>query len=95
MKLPLSAVAGSLLILLGAFTLWHPVFHGSPNRQTIQLEDRQATVETHRVISVPRYLSGLLIAAGALLALSAWLPEPEARPRRQDDRGGSHRGPTH
>jgi hypothetical protein len=93
MKLPPSAIAGTLLILLGAFTLWHPVFHGPATRQTIELADRQTTVETHRVVSIPHYLSGLVIAAGALLAFSAWLPEAEAHPRRNSARGGSRRGP--
>jgi hypothetical protein len=92
MKLRPAAIAGILLILLGVFALWHPVFHGRSTQQTIEVDNQPTILETQRVFSIPRYLSVLVIVTGALFVLDAFLPENEARRRRKGPTGGSRRG---
>ncbi len=87
MKLRAFTVTGALAIGLGLLALLHPEFKGPVNKQQVELGDTTTTVETQRVFRVPRYLSGILIVAGALLVAGAQMPGPEDEGRKKRSSG--------
>jgi hypothetical protein len=83
MKQPGFTIVGVLAVLLGAVALVHPQFTRKVGERQVDLGDKKAIVETERVFRMPRYLSGILVVAGALLVLAAQMPGPEGEKRKK------------
>ena len=64
MKHPM-APAGILFIALGIAALIHPRLVMPAKRSERQESNQRVLIETRRIVTVPWYLSGLLILAGA------------------------------
>jgi hypothetical protein len=65
----LKMIAGIVLILLGAFALYH---HGIPytkKENVLQIGDLKAQVETKETYEIHPAISGLVLAGGVLLVV--------------------------
>jgi hypothetical protein len=80
MKIKPALLAGVLLVLGGIFTLVHPHFSRVVQRDSVTVGSMHSIIETTRIITVPRYLSAMLIFAGAILAFLSRI-SPSGPPR--------------
>ncbi|MGH9692170.1 MAG: hypothetical protein ACRD4C_14025 [Candidatus Acidiferrales bacterium] len=58
-------VSGIVLILLGIGALIRPNIEMPAKREEVHIQQQRVLIETRRIVSVPRLLSGLLILGGA------------------------------
>jgi hypothetical protein len=82
MKIQPVMIFGALLILLGIAGLIHPRIM-LPKQRDTTVATPGTIVTTQRIITVPWYLSGLLILAGAAYIFSATPKGTPRPPRRQ------------
>jgi len=61
--------AGVLVILLGIYAMARPNLLLPAKRETLQIAGQKVVMETRRVVTIPRPLSGLFIVCGGGLIL--------------------------
>jgi len=61
--------AGVLLIVLGIYAIRRPNLLMPAKRETLQIAGQKVVMETRRVVTIPRPLSGLVIVSGGGLIL--------------------------
>ncbi len=71
MRSTLFVIVGLVLVLLGIGALIHPNLPMPAKRQDLEIHGQHVKIETRRIVSLPRPLSGLVVVCGiGLLLLS-------------------------
>lgn len=82
MKFRINVFVGYILLIIGIGMMFHPTFHRGVNNAQVQVGDQEATVHTEEVITMPRWMSFLVIVGGGLLILMGsprQMPQPRCR----------------
>jgi hypothetical protein len=77
----MNVFAGYIILLIGIGTMFHPTIRRGVSSQQVRVGDQQTTVQTEEVISIPRWVSFLVIVGGGLLVLTG-RPRPTPQRRR-------------
>jgi hypothetical protein len=64
MKITLHAVFGVLFLVLGVVALIHPNFALPGKKNEVMIADQKVVIETRRIISIPRFASGIEVVLG-------------------------------
>jgi hypothetical protein len=84
-KFRINVFVGYIILLIGIGMMFHPTFQRGVNNAQVQVGDQEATVHTEEVITMPRWVSFLVIVGGGLLILmgSPRLAQPPSERRRR------------
>jgi hypothetical protein len=64
MKITLHAAFGVLFLVLGVLALIHPTFALPGKKTELMIGDQKVLNETRRIISIPRFASGIEVVLG-------------------------------
>jgi hypothetical protein len=79
----MNVFVGYVALLIGIGLMFHPTIRRGVSSAQVQVGDQQTTVHTEEVLTIPRWLSFLVIVGGGLLILtgSPRLAPPRSRRR--------------
>ena len=69
MKAKIFATAGAVVILLGVAGLAHPNIPMPAKTEELQIRGQKVVIQTQRIVTFPRPLSGLVILGGVGIVL--------------------------
>jgi cytochrome c biogenesis protein CcdA len=78
----MNVFAGYVILLVGIATMFHPTFRRGVSSEQVRVGNQETTVRTEEVITIPRWLSFVVIVGGGLLILTG-SPMPIRRQRRR------------
>jgi hypothetical protein len=77
----MNVFAGYVILLIGIGMMFHPTIRRGASSEQVRVGDQETTVQTEEVITIPRWLSFLVIVGGGLLVLTG-SPRPAPQQRR-------------
>lgn len=80
MKFRTNVFAGYVILLIGIGMMFHPTIRRGVSSQQVQVGEQKTTVQTEEVITIPRWMSFLMIVGGGLLIL---MGSPRPAPQRR------------